>query len=202
MLPIVLTSPAQHLAVVIGAGAVGLRKCAMLLAAGFRVRLVDSLVSNVPGGVEAVAQHYHADVLLGAFLVVVCTNRAEVNSQVVADCTARNLLVCDTTEPTRGNFVFPATWSSGPIRVSVSTGGAAPTLAIRLAKQLGDSLDASLPDYVALLAELRAEVLQRLTDELTRRTWLRKFASVEFQEWVKSVGVEEARSKVLMELGG
>ena len=201
MLPIVLITDASPLAVVVGGGAVGLRKSEVLRAAGLRVRLVDPILQNVPTGVEGLQQTYEANVLDGALLVLACTNCADVNAQVVADALAQDKLVCDTTEPARGNFVFPATWSSGGIQLSVSTGGAAPSLAIRLARQLGESLDSSMPVYVELLARLRTKVLQRFADEPTRREWLRKFASAEFQERVRKIGVDVIYGEVLKELG-
>jgi siroheme synthase-like protein len=200
LLSIVLRTDNSTLAVVVGAGAVGLRKCTLLQAAGLRVRLVDPLLETVPDGVEVVRQEYHRNFLAGALMVVVCTNRSDVNARVVADALAQHQLVCDTTDPSRGNFVFPATWSSGPIQLSVSTGGAAPSLAIRLARQLGESLEPTLPAFVELLAELRAEVLRRLTDEATRREWLRHFASTEFQRRVKTNGVELVRAEVIREI--
>ena len=201
MLSIVLSTENSELAVVVGAGAVGLRKCALLRAAGLRVRLVDPLLQAVPDGVEGIQLDYRAEVLAGAMLVVACTDRPDVNAQVVADALGQHKLVCDTTDPSRGNFMFPATWSSGPIQLSVSTGGAAPSLAIRLARQLGESLDATLPAYVELLAELRREVLARFTEEPTRREWLRRLASEEFQERVRLHGLDLVRDEVLREMG-
>jgi siroheme synthase-like protein len=200
LLSIVLRTDSSTLAVVVGAGAVGLRKCTLLQAAGLRVRLVDPLLQEVPDGVEGVRQEYDRGVLDGALLVVACTNQADVNARVVADALVQHQLVCDTTDPSRGNFVFPATWSSRPIQLTVSTSGAAPSLAIRLARQLGESLDPTLPAFVELLAELRAEVLGRFVEEPTRRAWLRRFASAEFQERVKTNGVNVVRSEVLREM--
>jgi precorrin-2 dehydrogenase / sirohydrochlorin ferrochelatase len=184
------------MAVVVGAGAVGLRKCVLLQSAGWQVRVVDPRAETLPHGVERVATEYDGTLLSGAQLVVACTNRAEVNARVVADALARGQLVCDATDPVRGNFVFPATWSNGPVQLTLSTGGAAPALAKRLVRELGESLPPSMPEYVALLAELRTLVMNTVPDGPTRGAVLRRLAGAECQARFEREGAEKVRDEV------
>jgi precorrin-2 dehydrogenase / sirohydrochlorin ferrochelatase len=200
LLSILLTTDDSALALVVGAGAVGLRKCAVLRAAGWRVRIVDPRVKTVPDRVELIATKYHPSLLTDARLVVACTGHADVNAQVLADALDQGKLVCDTMEPTRGNFVFPATWSHGPVQLALTTGGAAPALAKRLVRELGESLPPNLPEFVGLLAELREIVLDKISDESTRRALLRRLASAEFQERAERDGVDRLRRQVLDEI--
>src|SRR5262249_3290026 len=88
--------------VVIGGGAVGMRKLSAILESGAEVRVVDPRAPlSLPPEVAHIAEHYRAEHLEGAQLVFACAI-SEVNSQVVADCHERGLWVNSASHPTEG----------------------------------------------------------------------------------------------------
>ncbi|MBA2707323.1 MAG: bifunctional precorrin-2 dehydrogenase/sirohydrochlorin ferrochelatase, partial [Gemmatimonadaceae bacterium] len=120
----------QRLIVIVGGGAVAVRKAAGLLDAGAtRIRVVAPEISNdLARGIEHVKDNYRSDHLNGASLVFAATDHADVNAQVVRDAHARNLLVgradaADGDLDALGDFATPAKFTQGPVTVAVSAGG-------------------------------------------------------------------------------
>jgi precorrin-2 dehydrogenase / sirohydrochlorin ferrochelatase len=167
---------AGRVVVVVGGGAVGMRKLATLLEAGAAVRLIDPrLPPNLPPDVTHLAEPYRAQHLDGAALVFACAN-PEVNAQVVADARARGVWVNAATSPAEGDFALPAVVRCGDLTLAVSTSGASPALARRIREKLESEFDAAFAEWVRVLAEVRAEVLATVADEVRRRELLDGFA--------------------------
>ncbi len=123
---------AGRLAVVIGAGAVGRRKTAGLLAAGARVRLVS--LDPVPpscwhAAVEFHQRPFHPGDLDGATLVFAATGSAAVDRSVLEAAHARGIPANLAAAPQSGDFTLPAMLRQGELLVTVSTGGRAPAMA-------------------------------------------------------------------------
>ncbi len=144
MLPIALRADGRP-AVVVGGGGVAHRKVEALLAAGFAVRLVAAAVEpELRARLHALAHRVDErpycgrDDLAGARLVVAATSDRTVNQRVVEDARALGILVCDATDPERGDFTMAAVHRVGELTVAVDSGGAAPALAKRLAREIGE----------------------------------------------------------------
>lgn len=192
MLPISLDVTGK-LAVVVGGGAVGMRKAAAALAAGANVRVVEPR-STLSGGLTPTArpahipEPYRPEHLDGAFLVFACAPAA-VNARVVADARDRGILVNSATEPATGDFTLPSVVRSGELTLTFSTGGAAPALARRLREKFEAEFDAAFAEWVRVLAEVRAVALAEVTDPARRRELLDDFAD---WPWLLRVRVESA----------
>jgi precorrin-2 dehydrogenase / sirohydrochlorin ferrochelatase len=155
----------DKLAVIIGGGAVALRKLRTLLKAGASVRVValticPEITALKNSGVltTRVGQYSISDID-GAFLVIAATDNAQVNEQVCSDACARGMLVAAADNPTKGDCIFPATLQRGNLEIAVSTGGYCPTFAVdvrdRIAEQFGDEYGTALIQ----LAEEREKLL-------------------------------------------
>src|SRR5262249_38259973 len=155
--PVVLDLTGRSV-VVVGGGAVGSRKAAAAVAAGAVVRVIDPTSAAEVAGVIHVPEPYRAEHLAGACLVFAAAT-AEVNARVVADAKARGIWVNSATDPEAGDFFLPAVVRVGGLTVAAHTGGAAPALARRIREKLAAEFDAAFGVWVALLAEVRAEVL-------------------------------------------
>ncbi len=151
-----------HLAVdgqpvlVIGGGAVALRRVRRLLASGATVRVVavdviDELAALA--GVTIERRHYRAGEVVRYRLVMAATDDPELNRSICADAEQAGIWANDASRPGGGRMAVPAVLRRGPVVVSVSTGGSSPVLASWLRDQIGDLLG---PE-VAVLAELVAE---------------------------------------------
>jgi len=189
-----------RLAVVIGLGAVGLRKASGLLEAGARVVGVDPLVRAAPSGIELRAEDYRAEHLEGACLAFAAAT-AEVNRQVVADARRMGLWVNSASEPSRGNFTLPATWRDGSLTLTVSTSGASPALAASLRDRAVEALGPSAPELVRVLEELRPEVLEAIADPVARRRALKLVAEPRWLELLATEGAEATRNALREAIG-
>lgn len=118
-------------ALIVGGGAVALRRARTLLEAGLRVRVVapralDELVA-LP--VRHDARAYCPDDVQGMRLVVAATDDAAVNDAVAADARAAGALVNHAGDAARGSLRFPAVTGRAGVQVAVATGRELPMLA-------------------------------------------------------------------------
>jgi precorrin-2 dehydrogenase/sirohydrochlorin ferrochelatase len=187
MLPISLNLSGKLVAVV-GGGAVGRRKLAAALDAGARVRLIDPH-AVAPSGVEHIEEAYRAAHLDGAALAFACAPPA-VNERVVTDGRERRVWVCSASDPDAGDFALPAVVRRGAFTLAVGTGGAAPALARRVRERLESQFDDAFGEWVRVLAAVRADVLEGVTDATRRRELLDAFAGWEWLDRLRAEGAE------------
>ena len=151
---------------VVGGGAIAERKVAGLVEAGARVTVVSP--SLTPTLLELAAEarlhwrprEYVQGDAAGFSLVMVATDDRAVNRAVAAECRERGIWVNCADDPPRCDFILPSVFRRGAVTVAVSTGGTSPTMA-RLVRE---ELDALLPDDVAPLTEVMAEVRRALSE--------------------------------------
>ena len=161
------------------------RRVAGLLEAGAKVRVVSPEISAElqaradVGEMETIAAPYAAEFLEGAFLVFVATNDSAVNAQARRDAQARNLLVNAAEAPEAGDFIVPATVRRGDLLLSVTTGGATPTLAAEIRRELEARFGPEYAEYVELLGRLRDYIKEKNTSEPKRRAAHSRLLAIE-----------------------
>ena len=166
-------------ALVVGGGAVACRKVESLLAAGARVTVVSPEIYpelRRLDGVRLVERPFEEADVSGAAVVFAATDDAAVNHRVAVAARARGALVNVVDTPAECDFIVPSTLVRGDLTISVSTGSAAPALSRRLRLELEALFPEAYADYVALLADLRHEVLREVSDPACRREILLQLA--------------------------
>ena len=155
------------LTVIIGGGAVALRKLRTLLSAGAFVRLVamnicPEIAALKDSGALVVrdGSYIMAD-LDNAFLVVAATDNALVNEQVCADARERAILVTVADNPATGDCTFPALLRRGNLEIAVSTGGSCPTFAVDVRDCIAEHIG---HEYGTILDQLAGEREKLLTN--------------------------------------
>jgi siroheme synthase-like protein len=184
-----------RLAVVVGGGPVGRRKALALRAAGGRVRMVclePRPADMEDEGIDWLTEEYEARHLDEALLVF-AAGPAALNERVVADARARRVLVSCASDPSLGEFITPATIRSGELMIAVSTGGMVPALAGRIRERLEEEFDESFAAWLALLAEVRPLIRERVEEEERRRLW-EELTRWEWLERVRREGSEAVRA--------
>jgi len=155
------------LAVIIGGGAVALRKLRTLLSAGASVRLVamnicPEIAALKDSGALVVRDgSYNLADLDNAFLVVAATDNALVNEQVCADARERAILVTVADNPATGDCTFPALLRRGNLEIAVSTGGSCPTFAVDVRDCIAEHIG---HEYGTILDQLAGEREKLLTN--------------------------------------
>ncbi len=188
-------------AVVVGAGPVGRRRLDTLLQAGATVRVIalEPPPTDLSPAVEWVTEPYREAHLDGAELVVAAANSG-VNARVVADANARRIWVCDTSDPARGDFSFPATGNLGPISIAVDTGGASPILARQLRDRIIEQLDPRIADWANFLAEIRQIVRETWHDGGSRHRFLAEITTWSWFERLQRDGLPATREAMIQAL--
>ena len=139
--------------VVVGGGEVANRKARKLLQARARVVVISP---EIGADLESVAIEVHRRAyregdLEGAYLVFAATNVREVNAAVAREAKERGVPVNVADKPSEGDFALPSTLRRGRLQVSVSTGGASPTLARRIRGELEEVFG---PEWAGIVEEL------------------------------------------------
>src|SRR5579863_984515 len=202
MLPIVLR-PNGRCAVVVGGGGVAARKAEALATAGFPVVVVAAAIADErlqslrqPHRVEQRA--YVAADVNGAAVVVAATNDDAVNAQVVADARAAGVLVCDATDPQRGDFHFPATLRRGDLTLGIDSGGTAPAFSKRIADEIAHTIGEEYGDAARALALMREHVKAEMPQE-RRADILRALAAIPVGE-LATLDAANARERAQVEM--
>lgn len=149
-----------RLVTVIGGGAVAERKVEALLEAGAAVRVVALDATTALLGLAAARRVEHRrgafepGQLDGAWLVFACTDDADVQRAIAAECDRRRLFCVAVDDIANASAYGGSVLRRPPFTIAISSGGAAPALT-RLVREV---LDSALPpaDFVARARALRA----------------------------------------------
>ncbi|MCI3923598.1 bifunctional precorrin-2 dehydrogenase/sirohydrochlorin ferrochelatase [Paenibacillus sp. TRM 82003] len=157
--------------VVVGGGAVGWRKAASLLECGARVVVVS------PEGVPAIAAAAAAGTLVWhrrafrpgdlsfASLAFAATDDPATNAAVRAEAQRLGVWLNAAYDADQGDFIVPSSVRRGRLLMTVTTCGASPKLARRIAGAWSETYGPEYADYVELLERLRRFVLTSAADE-------------------------------------
>jgi siroheme synthase-like protein len=190
---------------VVGGGAIALRKVSALVEAGARVMVVSPWLTPALLRLATEAplswrpREYVAGDAAGFALVMVATDDRAVNAAVAAECRERGIWVNCADDPGRCDFILPSVFRRGAVTVAVSTGGASPTMA-RLVRE---ELDTLLPSDVAPVTEVVASVRSALSDagvSLDAERWRQALDGV-FRSLVAAGRTTEARARLRERLG-
>jgi precorrin-2 dehydrogenase/sirohydrochlorin ferrochelatase len=142
---------------VVGGGAVALRKVRGLLAVGADVRVIARDAVEMPAGARVHLRGFEDGDIDGNTFVVAATADRELNARIARLARERGVWVNVADDPAAGDVILPAVARRGALQIAVSTGGASPALARRLRERLEDEFGPEYGDLVALLARLRDE---------------------------------------------
>lgn len=174
--------------VVFGGGKVAERKITSLLKAGARVScfsevltpFLQSLVQQ--GKIRFRSTHFNPGQSIRPFLrkvslVIAATSSGPLNAAVSRECKKRNILVNVVDVPRLSNFISPAVFSRGALRVAVSTGGRSPELAKSIRKRLEGFLGREYGDFLDFMSEKRGQILSAISSPAKRKKLFRLMVS-------------------------
>jgi uroporphyrin-III C-methyltransferase/precorrin-2 dehydrogenase/sirohydrochlorin ferrochelatase len=168
---------------VLGGGAVALRKIETLRSAGARVTVIAETVHDdlralaARGGVTLSERRLSREDTLvperpRPWLIVAATNDRAVNAAVARDAQAAGIVcnVVDDRELSSG--LMPAIIDRSPVQIAVSTGGASPVLARLVRERLEALLDESLGPLARFAERWRVNARRVLANAGARRRYL------------------------------
>lgn len=134
-------------ALIVGGGAVGLRRARVVREAGAEVRVVSPAVHPELEGLDVtlVRRAFAPDDLDDVRLAFACTDSDAVNGAVAAEARARGVWCSDASTPERGDLRLGAGLTRGPLQLAVSSGAELPYLSQALRDKLSGVLPQDLP---------------------------------------------------------
>jgi len=175
--------------VVIGGGAVAVRKAQSLLDAGARVviaadKINDALTAVVQNAkAELIKSKYSKNYLAGAVLVIAATSDHRLNKQIYRDCQELEILCNVVDEPGLCDFFVPAVVKRGDLQIAIGTEGNCPAYAGHIRKKLEHIFTESHGLFLAELENVRKRIIEDITDHTCRKTLLGELVNDESYEY-------------------
>jgi len=175
--------------VVIGAGAVAIRKAQSLLDAGARLVVVsehiDSAMTTLcqQANAELVRSKYSKDHLVGAALVIAATSNRQLNERIYKDCQQLEILCNVVDQPQLADFFVPAVVKRGHLQIAIATEGSCPAYTGHLRKKLEQIFTVQHGEFLAQLETLRELVIETVPNPADRKALLGQLVEDESFEY-------------------
>jgi precorrin-2 dehydrogenase/sirohydrochlorin ferrochelatase len=180
--------------VVVGGGAVAVRKAQSLLEAGARLVVVAERISDMmtalcaDSGAELVKSKYAKDYLVGAVLAIAATNNQQLNRQIYKDCQELEILCNVVDEPQLCDFFVPAVVQRGDLQIAIGTEGQCPAYAGHIRKKLEKLFTDKHGEFLAELERLREQIIAYVPDATDRKSLLGKLVDDKSFEYFTQMG--------------
>ena len=164
---------------VVGGGAVALRKLQKLLPYGPRLTVAaPELLAEIEAlpGLTRLRQTFEPAMLEGKGFVIAATDDREVNRGIAALCRERGIPVNAVDDKEQCTFLFPALVKRGDLTVGVSTAGASPSAAAWVGRRVSERLPEDFGELLDYLASLRPMVQKRVAEENRAAVFARLFS--------------------------
>lgn len=187
--------------VVVGGGAVAVRKAQALLEAGARLVVVAEHISDMimaicaDSNAEVVRSKYSKDYLVGAVLAIAATNDRRLNKQIYKDCQELEVLCNVVDEPQLCDFFVPAVVKRGRLQIAIGTEGDCPAYAGHIRKKLEKVFTDKHGEFLAELEALRERIIKDVPDPTDRKAMLGKLVDDESFEYFAQNGPDVWRRK-------
>lgn len=187
--------------VVVGGGAVAVRKATSFLEAGARLVVVAhkpsdamTVLCNNHGG-ELIRDRYAKQYIGQAILVVAATDNAEVNAQVYHDCQELEILCNVVDDPEHCDFFVPALVKRGDLQIAIGTGGYCPSYAGHVRQKLELQFTEDHGRFLAELESIRRDIIDGLGSPGDRKSLLGELVDEESFEYFRAHGPQAWRQR-------
>lgn len=178
MYPIYLRRLDERKTVLIGGDREAESKAEELLERNARLTVISPRLTDTlkrwadEGRFTWIQRSYRPGDLGGAFMAIVADFEGDTNQKVYREAIERDILVNVMDDIPHANFAFGSIVKRGPLTISVSTGGAAPALAVRLRQRFEKEFGSEYADFLEFMRSLRTPMARHYTDFKTRkRLW-------------------------------
>jgi len=186
--------------VVVGGGAVAVRKAQSLLAAGARLVVVADRIDDMmmalcaDSNAELIKSRYSKDYLVGAVLAIAATNDRQLNKKIHKDCQELEILCNVVDEPELCDFFVPAVVKRGDLQIAVGTEGDCPAYAGHIRKKLEKIFTDKHGEFLAELETARKRIFKDVPNPADRKTLVGQLADDKSFEYFLQNGPEAWRS--------
>lgn len=175
--PIYLSRLEEKKTIIIGGNDEAERKVKELLEVGANLTVISpELTGDLRQLVEErafewVPRWYNQELndLEGAFMVIVADFINDINAQVYREAEHRGILVNVMDDIPHCNFSFGSMVKRGKLTISISSSGAAPTLAVRIRQQFEEMFGEEYEPFLEFMQQLREPMARHYPEFGTRR---------------------------------
>ncbi|MCB9481142.1 MAG: bifunctional precorrin-2 dehydrogenase/sirohydrochlorin ferrochelatase [Desulfobacteraceae bacterium] len=181
---------------VVGGGAVALRKTKSLLEAKAFVKVVSPLFHE---GFESINSNSNLILQLKAFeekdvsdvfLVFSATDDRELNYIISQICETSGILCNIADNPEKSGFIVPSCIKRGDLMLAVSTGGKSPALSRKLRKDLEKEFGDEYEIFLYFLGEIRCAILEKSRGNPDNRDIFREMVFGNLLKSIKNKDIE------------
>ncbi|NOV04052.1 precorrin-2 dehydrogenase/sirohydrochlorin ferrochelatase family protein [Paenibacillus planticolens] len=205
----IMVNLAGRQCLVIGGGPIAERKVLSLLEAGALVTVVSQTFTAVlaeMGQSSQVVLHrqtFHPSMMTGDLvmpytLVVAATNDDEVNAQVYELANKHGKLVNVVDQPELSSYIQPSVVRRGKLVIAVSTGGASPSAARKIARELDSGYGEEYAAYLDFLSEVRHLVQSKVADKQARQRMFKEMLEWDVLAKIRAGTFESWKDKLYM----
>ncbi|WP_310501467.1 bifunctional precorrin-2 dehydrogenase/sirohydrochlorin ferrochelatase [Paenibacillus qinlingensis] len=181
---------------IIGGGPIAERKLRSLLQAGAEVTVVSPtfttgiLAMEPQPNVIVKRQTYDPSIWAAHgearfVLVIAATNDARVNRQIAMDANGSGSLVNIVDQPELSSFILPSVVRRGKLVITVSTGGASPSAARKIAKELDNAYGDEYEIYLDFLTETRLLIQNHVKDKEARQQLFKEMLAWDLMRYIR-----------------
>lgn len=171
---------------VVGGGEIAFRKVSAFLDEGCEIQVIAprfiEAFETLGHSVNKVYKYYEEGDCAGSFMVIAATDDPEVNQQIGLFCKRAKILCNVVDDKDLSSFTVPATLRRGDLNIAISTGGASPSLAVKIKQELEERYDESYGEYIFLLGKIRDKVLATVKDENEKKKILKHIITLGLKE--------------------
>jgi len=162
--------------VVVGGGAVALRKVKALLDCGAEITVISPkphvelsrLFENK--AIQLFRRNYERGDLKDAALSIAATDVKEINRKVAEASKKNGTLVNVVDDSESSDFIVPSSFRRGNLSVAVSTSGTSPALAKKIRAKLEKNIGMEYACLLSLIADIRSEIKKKGL-RVSAKTW-------------------------------
>jgi len=199
--PIYLSKLDSSKTVLIGGNHEAERKARELLECDANITLISNSLTDElqqmadDGKLRWIAREYREGDLEGAFLVIVADFSSDMNERVFREAENKGILVNVMDDIPHCTFTFGSMVKRGPLTLSISTSGAAPTLAVRLRQRFEKEFGSEYAVFLEFMQKLRQPMAAVYTDFEKRKNLWYKIVDSEILDLFRHNETEKAYKK-------
>lgn len=193
---------------IIGAGKVALDKLEKILPLGADVTVISKEIIaeefydyHKNNMINLITKEIELDDIVNPFLIIAATNNSEINEKIFQKFDKENRLVNSVDDVENCNFIFPAVVDRGDLKISISTTGANPILAVNIKNFLSVIFN---EDYNQLMIKLRVyrnKILSKLMEPKEKMRYLKRLVStIEFKNKINFDKLDKEFNDIMDEL--
>ncbi len=200
--PIYLTRLHEKKTVLIGGNHEAERKAGELLERDALLTVISPHLTDTmrrwadQNRIKWIPRDYREGDLSGAFLVIVAEFKGDTNKLVYREAEDAGILVNVMDDIPHANFSFGSIVKQGPLTISISTSGAAPTLAVRLRERFENEFGNEYAHFLQIMQNLRDPMKDRYSDFNQRKKIWYELVDSEIIALFRQKKIDEAYAEI------